>query len=41
MEYKENVLKERETSDKKQKLYIAISLNLLIVILQIVFGLSD
>ncbi|PMP76569.1 MAG: cation transporter [Sulfurihydrogenibium sp.] len=39
MEYKENVLKERETSGKKQKLYIAISLNLLIVILQIVFGL--
>ncbi|WP_297888550.1 cation diffusion facilitator family transporter [Sulfurihydrogenibium sp.] len=39
MVYKENVLKERETHDKKTKLYIAIFLNLSIVFLQILFGI--
>ena len=39
MIYKENTLRERESKEKKSKIIIAILLNLLIVILQIVFGL--
>ncbi len=39
MIYKENLLKERETTQKKVKLFTAIVLNLTIVILQIIFGI--
>ncbi|MFN3787895.1 MAG: cation diffusion facilitator family transporter [Sulfurihydrogenibium azorense] len=39
MIYKENVFRERKSTEKKSKILIAVILNLFIVVLQIIFGL--